>query len=172
MAAQPTVVQIELPTCEEVQDADVQVQGDGEISMSPSVPAPGNVLLDDQGRSAPAEVAAARLAESLEGVRSVRTAGRVDPVGMRATVSLEIEGMRGRTLALYWRLSPAPGGTALPTEWATPVPACRLVPGTDLDTASIDVWIPLPDSPGPFLLDFYVATESAALTSYRTEVFD
>jgi hypothetical protein len=172
MVVEPTVVDIELPTCEEAQDVALEVEGGGEVSMPPPVPAPGNARLDDQGQPAPPEVAAERLAESLEGVRSVRTEDKIDPVGIRATVSLEIEGMRGRTLALYWRLSAAPGGTALPTEWATPVPACRLVPGTDLDTASIDVWIPLPDSSGPFLLDFYVATETAALTSYRTEAFD
>jgi hypothetical protein len=52
-----------------------------------------------------------------------------------------------------------------------PVPACRLVPGTDLDTASVDIWIPLPDASGPFVLDLYIATETTALTSYRTEPF-
>jgi hypothetical protein len=169
---QPTVVDVELPTCAETRDVDVVVEGDGAVHMSPPLPAPGNALLDDEGRPATPEIAATRLATSLDGVRSVRTRGKVDPLGMRATVTLEIEGMRDRTLALYWRLSAAPGGTVLPAEWATAVPACRLVPGTDLDSASIDLWIPLPEPSGPFLMDLYVATETTALTSYRTEPFD
>jgi hypothetical protein len=87
---------------------------------------------------------------------------------------MELEGLRGESLALYWRLSPTNGAAPLPAAWAEAIPACLLRPGTQLDSASVDIWVPLPDAPGPFLLDVILThqPEGARLTNMRTEQFD
>ena len=100
--------------------------------------------------------------------------GQLDLLGMRATVNMELEGLRGESLALYWRLSPATGAAPLPAAWGQAMPACLLRPSTQLDSASVDIWLPLPDAPGPFLLDFILTEqpEGARLTNARTDPFN
>jgi hypothetical protein len=100
--------------------------------------------------------------------------GQLDLLGMRATVNMELEGLRGESLALYWRLSPATGAAPLPAAWGQAMPACLLRPSTQLDSASVDIWRPLPDAPGPFLLDFILTEqpEGARLTNARTDPFN
>jgi hypothetical protein len=87
---------------------------------------------------------------------------------------MELEGLRGETLVLYWRLSPTQEAAPLPAVWAQVTPACLMKPGSQLDSASVDIWIPLPDQIGPFVLDFIVGKlpEGIALTTNRTDSFD
>jgi hypothetical protein len=89
-------------------------------------------------------------------------------------VNMELEGLRGETLVLYWRLSPTQEAAPLPAVWAQVTPACLMKPGSQLDSASVDIWIPLPDQIGPFVLDFIVGKlpEGIALTTNRTDAFD
>jgi hypothetical protein len=80
--------------------------------------------------------------------------GQLDLLGVRATVNMELEGLRGESLVLYWRFSRTWGATPLSAMWAQVTPAFLLKPGTQLDSASVDIWISLPDQVGPFVLDF------------------
>ena len=47
----------------------------------------------------------------------------------------------------------------VPADWATPTVAYRLTPGTERDVASLPVWVPLPDVPGPYRLRLYLVHE-------------
>jgi hypothetical protein len=62
----------------------------------------------------------------------------------------------------------------VPEDWAQATPACRLTPGTELDSASLDTWVPLPTATGPYQVDVLVVHEAsqARLGSFRTVPFD
>lgn len=62
----------------------------------------------------------------------------------------------------------------VPDLWAQATPAFRLTPGTTLDSASVDVWVPLPRAQGPYVLDFLVIhdPQEAPLESFRSDPFD
>jgi hypothetical protein len=140
-------------------------------------------LVDQGGRPVPAPLAAERLRARLEEVRSrlqntpqdgpgeAPPKVREELIGMRASITVRADGLAGESLSLFWRLSAAPGADALPGSWATPVLASRLQPGTDSDSAALGIWIPLPRSPGPFVLDVFVVREAdgALLGSQRLE---
>jgi hypothetical protein len=128
----------------------------------------------EQGQPIPTEEAAQNLSARLERVRTVPSGGRRNPLGVRATVDLEMEGLRGVDLFLYWRLQSAGGATPVPDLWAQATPAFRLTPGTTLDSASVDVWVPLPRAQGPYVLDFLVIhdPQEAPLESFRSDPFD
>ncbi|MGY1712009.1 hypothetical protein ACI8AC_21125 [Geodermatophilus sp. SYSU D00758] len=129
--------------------------------------------VDAQGQPVPATVAAERLASRLDVVRSVPKAGRRDPVGVVATINFEVEGLRGRSLVLYWRLLPAGEGVVVPDQWAQPTPAARLTAGTESDTGVLEIWVPLPAAGGQYTLDLFVLIEPehAQLASFRTDPF-
>ena len=134
------------------------------------------VITDDQGRPLPPEVAAAKLAAKLNTGRSVPFQGKsakLDPVGALVTVNMELEGLRHRSLLLFWRLFPANGAAPLPQGWWKTTVAYRITPGTDHDSASLDMWVPLPKAQEPYTLDLIVALESngARLASYETATF-
>jgi hypothetical protein len=140
--------------------------------------------LDSGGDVVSPEIAAERFVAILERVRSVpyvpppsapegaAREGLLDPLGLRATVNMEFEGLNGQTLLLYWRLSPTtPGAPTLPAPWLGKTLAWQFTPRTERGSGILDVWVPLPEDQGPYLLDFFVAVEDSFLTSYRTEPF-
>jgi hypothetical protein len=51
--------------------------------------------------------------------------------------------------------------------------AYRLTPGTDHDSASLDMWVPLPKAKGRYTIELIMALESngARLASYDTRAF-
>ena len=140
-------------------------------------PVPGlTPIVDDQGRPLPPAVSAAKLAARLNAGRSVpfqAKSAKLDPVGALVTVNVEFEGLRGQSLLLFWRLFPADGALPLPKGWWKTTVAYRLTPGTDHDSASLDMWVPLPKARGPYTLDVILALESngARLASYETADF-
>src|SRR4051794_25373851 len=36
---------------------------------------------------------------------------------------------------------------------------CRLIPSTERDSGSLDIWVPLPEAAGPYQMDLYVTSE-------------
>jgi hypothetical protein len=128
--------------------------------------------VDEHGDPVPPEVAAQRLVARLETVRSLPTPEGLDPLGVRTTVNLEVEGLRGEALLLYWRLV-ADGAAPIPAEWLSWVPAYELTAGTERDTATVSVWVPLPEAPGPYRAELVVMhePENSPLTSHLTESF-
>jgi hypothetical protein len=180
--------------CAAIQQAVVQSRYSfgGECDKPRDLP-PGalvSYLFEDQavdmdGNAVPPEVAAERLVAVLERVRSVPYSpppdapgetpreGLLDPLGLRATVNVEFEGLNGRTLLLYWRLSPTtPEAASLPAPWFDKTLAWQFTPKTERGSGLLDVWVPLPEAQGPYVLDFFIAVEDSFLTSYRTDSFD
>jgi hypothetical protein len=129
---------------------------------------------DKNGDPLPVEEAARNLAAELQQVRSVPNEGKRDPVGVRVTVDLELQGLRGVHLYLYWRLLPAGGPNPVPDVLAAATPAFMITAGSDLDSASVDVWVPLPKDPGPYQLELLATegTDAAPLDSFHSAPFN
>jgi hypothetical protein len=86
---------------------------------------------------------------------------------------MDLQGLRGQHLLLFWRLFPADGTRPLPHGWWKTTVAYRLTPGTDHDSASLDMWVPVPKAKGPYTINLIMALESndARLASYDTAAF-
>ena len=140
-------------------------------------PMPGLTdIVDDEGRPLPPAVAAAKLAARLTTGRSAPSqdkSAKLDPVGALVTVNIELGGLRSQSLLLFWRLFPTNGTLPLPKGWWKTTVAYRLTPGTDQDSASLDMWVPLPKARGSYTVDMILALESngARLASYETAAF-
>jgi hypothetical protein len=121
----------------------------------------------------PVEKAAEQVAASLEQVRSVAKQGKRDPLGVRLNVDLELQGLRGVDLYVYWHLLPS-GPSPVPSELAVPTPAVKITPGTDLDSAAVDAWVPLPVASGPYKAELLVTdgTHADPLDRSTSEPFD
>jgi hypothetical protein len=128
---------------------------------------------DQNGHPLPVQEAARNLAARLEQARSVPNQGKRDALGVRVSVNLELRGLRGVDLYLYWRLLSA-GSNPVPQNLAAATPAYVITAGTDLDSASVDDWVPLPEDPGPYKVELLVTdgTDAAPLDSFRSEPFD
>jgi hypothetical protein len=128
-------------------------------------------LVGQSGNPVPAQEAAQRLEMRLQQVRAQphgqgpsapgdpSPQRRRDLVGMSARISMDIEGLSGESLSLFWRLSQTSDAAALTGTWEKPTLACRLRPRTQTDSATVNVWIPLPQDPGPFVLDLLVTRD-------------
>ena len=128
---------------------------------------------DQNGHALPVQEAARNLADRLEQVRSLPNQGKRDALGVRVSVDLELQGLRGVDLYLYWRLLPA-GSNPVPENLAVATPACMITAGTDRDFASVSDWVPLPEDPGPYKVELLVTdgTDAAPLDSLSSEPFD
>jgi hypothetical protein len=128
---------------------------------------------DPDGNPLPPAVAAKTLAARFDAGRSAPLHGKRDPVGALVTVNMDLQGLRGQHLLLFWRLFPADGTRPLPHGWWKTTVAYRLTPGTDHDSASLDMWVPVPKAKGPYTINLIMALESndARLASYDTAAF-
>lgn len=149
------------------------------VASAPS-PTPGQALpvvlpepTDPQGNPLPLAVAAKRLAARFDAGRSAPLHGKRDPVGALVTVNMDLQGLRGEHLLLFWRLFPEDGTRPLPHSWWKTTLAYRLTPDTDHDSASLDMWVPVPKAKGPYTINLIMALESndARLASYDTAAF-
>lgn len=127
--------------------------------------------LGEEGDQLAADEAARRLSARLEKVRSRQSGDQRDLLGAEATVDVELEGLRGTPLLLFWQLVPV--GAQVPSDWSTAVVAYRLTPGTDRDVASLPVWVPLPAAKGLYHLRLYLEheEEDRILDTHLTEPF-
>lgn len=128
--------------------------------------------VDENGDPVPAQEAAEELADRLGTVRTTPTSEGEDPLGMRVTVNLDIEGLRDQPLLLYWRLVQA-GETPVPHAWAEWFPAAEVIPTSERDSGFATTWVPLPVAPGPYRAEVVLMQESsnAQLISQLTEPF-
>jgi hypothetical protein len=114
-----------------------------------------------------------RFEERLGRVRGIERDGRNEPLGAVVQVDIALVGHRDRDLLLSWILHrvDGPGTDTLP-EWHH---AYRLRPTEDTDAATVNVWIPLPSEPGPYIAQLAVSDpdvpEHASLAATRTEPF-
>lgn len=114
-------------------------------------------------------VAAERVLEILEDAR--RTA-ELEPIGAIVTVDAVLVGLRDRPVELTWAMWHETGGQRLHPEWFSKHLAYQLLAATDHDSATVQLWVPLPTMPGPFLVDVEATLEGDGIASDRSDPFE
>jgi hypothetical protein len=95
-----------------------------------------------------------------------------DPLGELVSVNLELVGLRGQPVLLSWSIFQEDGHTNLFGTWLRDFVAYRLEATTNDDTATLEMWIPLPKLPGPYFIHLSLTTDGAGLTSVNSAIFD
>jgi hypothetical protein len=100
--------------------------------------------------------------------------GSVDrqPLGELISVDVELTGLQGQSIFLSWSIFPENASGSLPAKWSDNFVAYRLVPTTNDDTGSLEMWIPLPEQQGPYFVRLTLTTGDASLASMDSGPFD
>ncbi|WP_249997529.1 hypothetical protein [Actinoplanes sp. M2I2] len=99
--------------------------------------------------------------------------GKKQMVGAVVDVNLDIEGLRGKTVALSWSLWQGPGTeTRIYGSWLNENLAYELTATSDHDTASVSFWIPLPKADGPYFLRSKLTRAGEAMATSDSQPFD
>jgi hypothetical protein len=147
-------------------------------SISKLIPLIGSISLDPKGNPVAPAVAAQRVVELL---RDARSTGREpqggeeprrEPLGVVISADLELAGLRGKPVLLSWSMWQQDGRKRLYGNWLNRNLAYRLEATTDRDTTSLDLWVPLPKSPGPYFIRVNLAAAESLLASADSQPFD
>ena len=84
---------------------------------------------------------------------------------------MELEGLKGQPVFLSWEIFQTGSQTNLYGKWLSGFAAYRLQATTEDDTGSLDVWIPLPEAPGPYFIRLSLASDGARLASMDSSPF-
>jgi hypothetical protein len=99
--------------------------------------------------------------------------GKSDPLGEMVSVNLELAGLKDQPVLLSWSIFHEGSHTNLFGKWLDgQFVAFRLVATTNDDTATLQMWIPLPKLAGPFFAELSLTTENAGLASAASGPFD
>jgi hypothetical protein len=126
--------------------------------------------LDLEGNPVAPGVAAERVVKVL---KDARTAQRKEPLGVVVSVDVELAGLRDKPVLLSWSMWQKNGTTRrLYGNWLNRNLAYRLKASTDRDTATLDLWIPLPKPPGPYFVRMQLTASGSARASTDSQPFD
>lgn len=125
--------------------------------------------VDEDGNEVPPEVAAEQVVKLLT---DSRVSEEKEPIGALVTASVVLSGLRGRTAQLTWSMWPAGGGDRLNEGWFDSHLAYRLRPDTDHDTATVDLWVPLPTTAGPYVIDVDLHVDGIRVANTRSTQFE
>jgi hypothetical protein len=133
----------------------------------------GNEAIDSQGQAVTPAVAAERIVTVLKETRTVRRRAdhKVEPLGMRVGVNVEVFGLRGQPLRLSWSVLQRSGSVPLPDPWLSSTVGYRLQPSSDRDTGTLDFWVPLPKASGQYYVSLILTSNGTALTSAESKDF-
>jgi hypothetical protein len=149
----------QVPGCEENPDCEVVADTMG-IGHS----------LDLQGNLVAPGVAAERVVKVLKDARTTR---RKEPLGVVVSVDVELAGLRDKPVFLSWSMWQKNDTTRrLYGNWLNRNLAYRLKASTDRDTATLDLWIPLPKPPGPYFVRMQLTASGSARASTNSQPFD
>jgi hypothetical protein len=109
---------------------------------------------------------ASALAASLKGAADTQQRGELISVDMRA------RGLQGQSLNLSWSIFPQNQAHHLSGKWLHSYNAYRLEPTTNDDTGSLEIWVPLPEQPGPYFVRLILTTDGEGLASAESGLFD
>jgi len=123
----------------------------------------GGGLSDKEGDPLSPEEAAKRLAKALDKVEATHDRKHRDPLGWVVAVNLDISGLDGEPLLLTWSLD----GLDVPLTWRSDTVAYRLMPTTDHDGGSVEVWVPDLKRRGDYLVNLVLARGSDGVVLYR-----
>ena len=139
----------------------------------PSKTFAGTFSTAPNGDPVPPDVAAERVVQLLKGARS--TGGGQpggEPLGVVISADLELAGLRGKPVLLSWSMWQQGGKKRLYGNWLNRNLAYRLEATTDRDTTTVDLWVPLPKSPGPYFIRVNLTAGKAPLASADSPPFD
>jgi hypothetical protein len=136
-----------------------------------SIVAAASSATDENGDPVPADIAAERVVKLLHETRTQPLDGKLDPLGVLLTINVELEGLRNRPVVLTWRMFQAGGNTPLFGNWLGTTPAYRLDASTEHDTASFDLWVPLPRERGAYTVSLLLSSDQAILASEESPAF-
>jgi hypothetical protein len=94
-----------------------------------------------------------------------------EPLGVVVTADMELIGLRNRPVMLSWEMWQQGGQVRLYGEWLNTNLAYLLEATTNHDTTSVDLWVPLPQQPGPYFIRLALTAEQSALASADSEPF-
>jgi len=83
----------------------------------------------------------------------------VEPLGVRVSADLRLEGLRGEQLRLSWSVLQRSGKTPLPAAWLKTNYGYIIEPVSDSDTVNVDFWVPRPKARGKYLISVTVIDE-------------
>jgi hypothetical protein len=128
--------------------------------------------VDDEGEPAPPAEVARRLVRVLGETRTIPTPqGKLDPLGVVVTANVQLEGLRGRELGVFWEVWSRDGGTQLYDRWLDQVPVSRITAQKDTDAGSLRFWVPMPKEPGDYVIDVIVREGEAILSTKKSDPF-
>jgi hypothetical protein len=142
--------------------SDCEGSSDGVESMAVAA------SVDLDGNPVPPDVAAQRVVQIL---RDARSDGD-EPLGVVVAADLELIGLRDDPVFLTWQMWQYGGTTRLHDDWLNENLAYRLEPSTNHDSATLDMWIPLPADPGPYFVRVALTHAGSGLASADSATFE
>jgi hypothetical protein len=129
---------------------------------------------DSAGKPTTSAAAAKRQIATLKKLRTTRVKGhrKPQPVGVVVVANIDLSGLRGKPVLLSWSMWRSGGGQRLYGDWLNQQLAYRIEATSDHDTASVDFWIPLPRSKGPYFVQSQLAIGGTTLASSDSRSFD
>jgi hypothetical protein len=124
--------------------------------------------VDVHGNPVSPDVAAQRVVQILRDARS----NGDEPIGVVVAADLELIGLRHDPVFLTWEMWQYGGTTRLHGDWLNENLAYRLEPNTDHDSATLDMWIPLPPDPGPYFVRVELSRKGFGLVSADSATFE
>ncbi|MEV4702431.1 hypothetical protein [Actinoplanes sp. NPDC049316] len=120
-----------------------------------------------------ADEAVARQVAMVKNLRTTRPSrgAKPEPVGAVVTAGVDLRGLRGRPVHLTWSLWEKNKDTQLYRQWLNDRLAYRMTASSDHDTASLDFWIPLPDSRGSFVVRSRLVSGESTLADVASRSF-
>ncbi|WP_141974675.1 hypothetical protein [Saccharothrix saharensis] len=129
----------------------------------------GNAV-DPQGNPAPPRAIVDRVLKLLGDSRKVE--GGHEPVGVVVSADVELVGLRGKPVMLTWSMWQTSGESRLHGDWLNSNLAYRLEARTHRDTASVDLWVPLPHATGSYFVRVDLTSDGSRLASAESPPFD
>jgi hypothetical protein len=132
-----------------------------------------SVLTDASAAGKPAAKTTAERVRELKDMRTAKVKGsrKRQLVGVVVSANVEVSGLRGKEVMLSWSMWQTGGDQRVYGAWLNERLAYRLKATTDDDTASLDFWVPLPRTRGPYIIRARLAYNGDALAAGDTQPF-
>jgi hypothetical protein len=133
--------------------------------------------LDSEDNPVPPEVAAERVVKVLKDARTTAPSEESgsreqEPLGVVVSTDIELADLRAKPALLSWSMWQKGGDVRLHGDWLNKNLAYRLEATTNRDTTTVDLWIPLPQPPGPYLARVDLNVNGSRLAAGESDLFD